>query len=112
MLNHQLTASISFKAEAAGSLALSSGNERKGEEDSSDRRNEFHSRRGVDDSEISSGVHSAVMRSSSLYLWRLCFNLLVSMTSKQASAINRIRLFEIDDKKDVFHASNRFTASC
>jgi len=41
-------------------MALSSGNERKGEEDGSDRRNEFHSRRGVDDFEVSSGVHSAV----------------------------------------------------
>ena len=50
------------------------------------------------------------MQSSSLYLWRLCFNLLVSMTSKQASAINRIRVIDIDDKKEVFHASNRFNA--
>jgi hypothetical protein len=94
MLNHQLTASTSFKTEAARSLALSSGNERKGEEDGSDRRNEFHSRRGVDDFEVSSGgcILQSV-QSSSLYLWRrLCFNLLVSMTSKQASAINRIRV--------------------
>jgi len=48
------------------------------------------------------------VQSSSLYLWRLCFHLLVSMKS---SAINRIRVFEIDDKKDVFHAaSNLFNA--
>jgi len=90
-------------------MALSSGNERKGEKDGSDRRNEFHSRRGVDDFEVSSGVHPAVVQSSSLYLWRLCFNLLVSMKSKQASAINRIRVFEIDDKKDVFHAASSMT---
>jgi hypothetical protein len=61
MLNHQLTASIIFnKVAAAPSLALSSGNERKGEKDGSDCRNEFHSRRGVDDFKVSSGVHSAV----------------------------------------------------
>ena len=61
MLDHQLTGNTSFlKGAAARSLAISSGNERKGEEGDSDRRNEFHSRRGVDDFEVSSWGYSAV----------------------------------------------------
>jgi len=41
------------------------------------------------------------------------FDLLINMTLEQASAINRIRVFEIDDKKHVNPcelASNRFSA--
>ena len=63
MLNHQLTASISCNVVAAHKFALSSSHKRKGEEDGSDRRNEFHGRRCVDDFEVGWGILQSMQSS-------------------------------------------------